>query len=409
MTTAPQGTLPVAATHIGLGFSKETSTSLAAREAALEAKAQIQVRQIPIDLALVFATHHYSHLEALNIVHQVLNPAKIFGCSTVEIILSQGSEKRGISVLAMASQDIKFGMGFVGEANAQNDLRLAGATLARNTLANLGNNQRQGLIILADSSLENYSHVLQGMQEVFGHIFPIIGAVSNKDAPTKENYQYFQGKLLTHSAIALLVGNHAHIGTGSYHGWKPLGKPRFVTKSENHIIRTIDGKRASEIYEAYLGLNFSDLHTLPLTKEMMLYPLGIYNEGQKEYLLRNALKVLEDGSILCQADVPENSEIHVMISNKECCREAAVDAAREVKKSLLGKEPKLILLFESLARKQLLGRESMTQIREIREVLGINVPILGIYTQGEMAPLKSGENIIKSEFQNNSIVLLGLT
>ena len=42
-------------------------------------------------------------------------------------------------------------------------------------------------------------------------------------------------------------------------------------------------------------------------------------EEANQYLLRNIIDILEDGSIVCQEGVPEGAEVHLMISNKDSC------------------------------------------------------------------------------------------
>ena len=87
-----------------------------------------------------------------------------------------------------------------------------------------------------------------------------------------------------------------------------------------------------------------------------MYPLGIYLEESRQYLLRNIIDILEDGSIVCHEGIPQGAEVHLMISNKDSCRNSAIEAAELVKASLGDRQAKLVLVFESLARHKILGR-----------------------------------------------------
>ncbi len=51
-----------------------------------------------------------------------------------------------------------------------------------------------------------------------------------------------------------------------------------------------------------------------------MYPLGLYLEESRQYLLRNIIDILEDGSIVCHEGIPQGAEVHLMISNKESCQ-----------------------------------------------------------------------------------------
>ncbi|MFA5059401.1 MAG: FIST N-terminal domain-containing protein [Candidatus Omnitrophota bacterium] len=392
-------------THIGIGFSRELTTLLAAREAALEAKAQ--TRQSSVDVAIVFCTPHYSPLETLHVIRQTLNPAKIVGCSTAGLIVSSAVEMRGITIIAISSQDIKFSAA-VMENIAQNDLRPLGAMLAKNIVGSPEQSKRQSMLLFSDGLIANYSPFITGIQEMLGRMFPIVGAGSSDLFHFKETHQYFQDKPLTRSVVALLLGGQLTVSTASRHGWKPLGKPRYVDKVDNHVIKTIDGKKACAIYEDYLSLDFKNLKKAHANNELALYPLGIYLEHHKEYLLRDIIDIAEDGSLVCRGDIPAGAEVHVMINNKDFCKSSGIEAAWDVKRNLADKQPKLILIFESLTRHKLLGRDSSDEIKSIKEIFGPSVPVAGMYSYGEISLLKSEQSNEGSQLQNGTITIFAI-
>ena len=250
--------------------------------------------------------------------------------------------------------------------------------------------------------------MIKGLQDVFGTIFPIIGAGSSDDFHFTKTYQYCQDKFLTKGTVGVLIGGQVHLGIGNKHGWKPLGKPRIVDKVDGHIIKTIDGKKASALYEEYFGEEAKALRSTQLSHMAILYPLGVYIEDENEYLLRNAIDILNDGSIVCHGEVPEGSEVHLMIGNKDSCKQAAIYAALQAKEALQGKIPKVVIIFESLARHKLLGRGAFKEVQMIKEVLGQEVPIIGMYSYGEISPFHSSKNIHKTHLQNESVVLIAL-
>lgn len=393
------------ATFIGIGFSQNPNALLAAREVVAQAKTQID--QLSIDLAIVFNTVHYNSFEIVSSLREVLEETQVIGCSTAGIILSEFIATRGVAILAIRSDEMKFGVGSVNNVTAP-DTRQAGSRLARNTIADFGSHQRKAFIFFTDGLLKNSAPIIKGLQEVFGTFFPMIGAGSSDDFHFKKTFQYCQGEVMTTGAAGLLIGGHLNLGIGSQHGWKPLGRPRSINQIDGHIIKTIDGKKASSIYEEYFGKEMEDLRAKQLGQMAVLYPLGIYLEQDNEYLLRNAIDILNDGSIVCQGEVPKGSEVHIMLGNKDSCKQAAVNAALEVRESLKGKTPQVILIFESLARNKLLGRGAFQEIRLIKEILGRETPLLGMYSYGEIAPFHSLQYIKKTHLQNASIVILAI-
>jgi len=168
----------------------------------------------------------------------------------------------------------------------------------------------------------------------------------------------------------------------------------------------IEGKPAVAIYEEYFGKSRKEIEKT-LIEMSIYYPLGLYVPGETEYLLRNVLRIDEDGGLVCQGDASVESEVRLMMGTKEWALDAATQAAQEAKDSLNGKEVKGALVFESISRNKLLGRLTERELSRIKQVLG-NVPILGVCTYGEQAPLKSLEHYGETYFHNETLAILAI-
>ncbi len=394
------------ATHIGIGFSSEANASTAAGQAATQALEQIQ--QDKIDLVIVLNTIHYSPLETLITVRKSINAVRVIGSSTAGIILSEMISLRGVAVLAITSDEMNFGIAAMANIDTQ-DRREAGAAFARNVIADYGQHRRQAFVFFIDGLIQNNSPFTKGIQEIFGNIFPVVGAGSTDDFHFRKTYQYCQDKSLEGAATGVLIGGaNIRVGLGNKHGWKPLGKPRYITQVEGNVIKTIDQKRALTIYEEFFGDEAKNLKSQQLTQLAILYPLGASLPEEKEYLIRNPIGITGDGSIICQGEVPEDAEIHIMIGNKDACRQAAVAAAQEAKEALGEKSPQLAFVFECMGRQKLLGRDAHREIQLIRQTLGQEVPIFGMYCWGEISPFKTAETTRRSHLQNESITVMAI-
>jgi hypothetical protein len=303
---------------------------------------------------------------------------------------------------------MKFGIGFVNKLRSQNP-QTAGSLLAKDCIADFGGHSRQAFLFFTDGAVENASPLLKGVQEVLGTVFPIVGAGNSDDFLFQNMFQIFRNNVFNDSATGLILGGILTVGIGARHGWRPLGKPHIVDEASANIIKKIDGQKPTRIYEEYLGAEASSIRTRQDGKMVLLYPLGIYVEGASEYLLKNAVNVLDDGSIVCQGDVPVGGEIHIMIGHKESCFSAAKQAAVEAQKELRGKIPKIILVFESMARLKLLGKTAYQEIEMIKEVFGGEVPLVGMYTSAEVFPFQTVEKFKKPFIQNESIVVVALS
>jgi len=139
-----------------------------------------------------------------------------------------------------------------------------------------------------------------------------------------------------------------------------------------------------------------------------LYPIGIYLPGEEEYLLRNILSIEEDGALVFQGDVPQDSQIRLMIGTKESCLTATQQAIDEVKNGLGNHACDFVFVFDSVSRYILLGRQANKELEIIKEKLGKDIPIIGIYTYGEQAPLRAVNYQGRVYFHNQTIAILGI-
>lgn len=395
---------------IGIGFSNDIDAKTAAREAAIDAKAKLGQTHTKIDFAFVFSTIHYPPNETIEFIETVLKTKRLIGCSTAGIILPGRSETRGISVIALASDEIHFGCGRIGHLESE-DLYSSGLIFGRQVLKDFGTFTRQVFCFFLESRVHAPSPFLKGLQEIMGNVFPMIGGGSCDDFNFSKSFQIFGGSSFTNGAVGLLLGSHGGItiGIGGRHGWRPLGKPRFVDESQGNIIKTISGKRAASLYEEYFEKDASKLAEDRLGRLSLLYPLGIKVEDGQQYLLRNVIEILKDGSsIVCQGDTPQGSEIHIMIGNKDSCQTAAVEAAQEAKEKLGGRQAKFVIVIESLARLKLLGRSASKEISKIQGVFGEDVPLFGMYSHGEIFPFRMAEKYSRPHFQNETVVILAV-
>jgi len=391
--------------QVGIGFSQSLDPLHAATEAAIQARKN--AKQPRPNLAIIFNTAHYDPKDFMPVIRETLGDTTLVGCSTAGIITPEHISLRGLGVMVIGSDENFFSAGYLEQAG-EPDLTEPGKTLAGQVLKDAGEHLRKAFIYFADSNIHNHASLLKGMQEIFGTIFPVIGAGSCDDFHFKESWQYCDNVIMKHGIAGFLIGGRANVGVASRHGWKPLGKPRTIDHSEHNLIHSIDGEPAAKIYDEYFGKEAKTMREARLGQISILYPLGIYVPGEKEYLLRNAVNVESNGTIVCQGEVPENSEVHIMLSNKESCILAATEAALEAQTGLRGKKAEAVIIIESMARYKLLGRSAFREIEAIKNVFGHSTPIFGMYSYGEISPTQTDSEKLSLHLKNESISIIAI-
>ncbi len=390
---------------IGIGLSIEKDSFLATKEALQQALRNIKREKI--DLAIVFSSIEFAHARTIKTINSLLGPVPVVGCTSAAVISTQGIFKHGIAIMLLGfPQGIYFKAAVVKEINSKNALA-AGEQLGERLIHGFRNIRRDLAIIFSDGMMEDGSGFIYGIQEKLGRSFPMVGASASDNLLFLKTLLYCHQEVATNAACGILWGGKLNFGLGIRHGWKPLGKPRYVTSSEGNIVYEIDGAYAAKLYEEYLACDLAQLKK-ELKRVSIFYPIGVYLSGEEEYLVRNILSIRDDGSLVCQGNVPIDSQIRLMIGTKESCLAATKEAADEARKGLLETKADFVFVFDSISRYILLGRDAPKELEIIRNEFGEGTPLIGFYTYGEQAPLSAISYQGKAYSHNQTITLLAI-
>ncbi|NLE65103.1 MAG: hypothetical protein GX606_04220 [Elusimicrobia bacterium] len=390
-------------THIGIGFSNAPDPIEAFREAAIVAKNI--TNQISCDLVLIVATAEYPyHLSCIGIVQKILQPQKIIFTASPGIILSGSIEMRGVGIFALRSDEIRTNVLARG-ALPPDDIHQSTVKFSRDLIAQAPMSKRVQFLGFFSGLQKNASPLALGFLEGFGRVFPIIGAFcGTRDSSVVA----LNDTLFPDGMVGVLIGGETVCASEATHGWQPIGRPHIVTEAEDNIIRQIDGLPAVSLYEKYFPDALARTSSRSLGDIGLLYPLGIRLSGAKQYQLLSPVRVLPDQSLLMQASVPPGAKIHLMLGDKDSCRNSAHKAALALKARLGGAVPRAILILESISRRKVLGRTAEREIPLIKEILGLTSPIFGMYTYGEICALDGAGGPSALLPQSASIMMLAI-
>jgi len=362
------------------------------------------------DLIVVFASVAFDQKELIRGVRDAGGNAPLVGCSDAGEITNDGPNQKSVGVMVVKADQIKFTPG-IGR-DIKEGAREAGRAVAEEVKKN-SPELLKAFIMLPDVLTGNGADIVRGVLDVLGEHFPVVGGAAGDDFLFEKTYEYKDGEVASGTVVGVGLSGRFSMGIGVRHGWLPIGKPMKVTKSEGAVVHEIDNRPAISIYEDYFGEKASDLKKEPLARMAITYPLGIKTEELDEYLIRDPITVDERGSITCAAEIPEGSEIRLMIGSKEKAIEAAQEAARHLMREFdLDKtKPKFVLMFNCIAREKLFSQRAKEEIDAVMEIIGKNVPLLGFYTYGEQAPI-NGEIRTKEKcnprFYNETIVIFAV-
>ncbi len=359
------------------------------------------------DCVVLFSSVQYDQEKVLAGVRSVSKGATLVGCSTAgEIVTSGPLNRHSVAVMLLRSDTMRF-TGGVGE-NIAAGPRAAGKAVADTVRQQAGEGMR-AFMMFPDVLAGNGADIVRGVLDSLGAHFLVTGGAAGDDFKFEKTYQYLNDKVYTGTVVGLGLAGNFKLGVGVKHGWIPIGAPLKVTRSEGAVLHELDGRPAISIYEDYFGEDEAkQLRSETLAKLAITYPLGMRVEGSEEMLIRDPITVDEHGSITCAAEIPEGSDIQLMVGSREEAVKVAKEAAQNAMGQLDGAEPKAVIIFNCIARSKLFGERSGDEISAIQEAIGPQVPLIGFYTYGEQAPL-GGEvrNLEKCNpaFHNETVVI----
>ncbi len=394
----------------GVGISLAKNGRAAGKEAAEKARGELG-KQKP-QIALIFSSVSFVQEEVLAGVKGVAPEATALGCSTAGEIVTQGPFKNSVAVMLIRSDSAHFHLG-IGR-NIKASALEAGKEFAKSIQksAKAEKVKIKAVMMLPDGLVGNGADIVRGIQKIMGISTPLVGGSAGDDFKFKQTYQYYNASVESGCVVGAGISGRFTFGIGVRHGWKPIGIARKATKSDGARLYELDHKPAIEIYEDYFGKKADDLRKEPLARMAITYPLGMRIPKSDEYLIRDPITVEKDGSIICAAEIPKDSEIKLMIGGRDIAIQAAGEAAQMAVRQMKGKKFSLAIIFNCIAREKVLGRRAGDEIMAIRKKIGMKVPLIGFYTYGEQAPIGGGTvtegKSCRAQFCNETVVIFCL-
>jgi hypothetical protein len=373
---------------LGVGRSSAEDAGSAGAEAARAA-----LQRDDAELLIVFCSHRYD-LPTVVAAIAAESGAPLIGCSTAGEIATGGPGDAGVVVVALG------GPGFTVRtaAAAAGPLRDAGAEVAA-AVAELEPREHRALLLLSDGLAGDQQEIVRGAHAVLGGGVPLVGGCAGGD-DVRRSFAVQAGELVQSSVVGAAIGSDAPLGIGVRHGWRRVGEPMLVTRSEGTTVLELDGRPA---LDAYLGRFDADVAPDTFVTFALTRPLGMAR-GRGEHQARHICGAdFDRRSLQCIAEVPEGATVWLMEGDEASVLDATDAACADALEALAGAAPLGLLAFDCIARRAVLGGDALfTEVGRIAEQAG-GAPIAGFYTYGEIARTRG-----VSGFHNQTLVVLAV-
>lgn len=250
------------------------------------------------------------------------------------------------------------------------------------------------LMTLVDAASERVPLLVQTLFRYFGlsmqHLGGGAGALSLQQQPC----------ILCNDGVladAAVLWHIPLLGTmGVAHGWQPASGPAMVTAVDGKTVVSLEARRASEIYAAWLQAALGEqVGEHQLDPHLAAFPLGLARLGA-EPLVRDLFAVTSGGGLRLVSEIPEGA--HVQLLRGEL--DALLDAAAQVRDDVCARHPgpfQFAVLIDCVSR-ALFMKGNFQQ--ELAVFAGLQ-PVFGALTIGELAGDGSGY----LELLNKSVAL----
>ncbi len=385
-------------TKAGVGMSRHHNPNVAGRDAAEQALEKAGVDRP--DFVFMFASIGYDQHAVLRAVRETIGEAPLSGCSVEGTISGDDADESGFSVLvtAVSSEELRWTNGLAKGLSA--DSRAVGKRAAEDLLPHLSANTI-GLFVFPDGLTYDIDDFFAGLEGDLSsdRFLPIWGGGAgnnlNLGQPT---YQYRDEEVVSDGVSYALLSGEARPAWAIGHSLIPIGGERIVTRSQGNVIYEIDGKPATEVLMEYLPED-----ALTEDRDWIRYAISLalsfrapsYMKDE-EYVVRGVPQLsLTDGSITVQTEVKEGTSIWFSSRDKEKITTGFDRMSAQIKEQLDGAQPELVFQFECVTRGKLMFREQekLHLLKRFRQSVGPNVPWVGFYTIGEIAPVEEHNGI----------------
>jgi hypothetical protein len=353
-------------------------------------------------LAIAFCSDRYELQYVVDGINERTGGVPLIGCSTAGEIATAGPSDAGVVVVALGGDGFSAATGMATGASA--NLRRAGEHAAA-CMDELEDREHRALILLTDGLAGNQQEIVRGAHSVVGAGVPLVGGCAGDDLKMTRTFQFAGEQVLSDAVVAAAVGSDAPLGIGVRHGWRRVGEPVLVTRSEGNRVFELDEQPALDVYlERLAPPEAARADPAAFTRFALTHPLGIGRRTGEDQVRFIGGADFEDRSLSCIAEVPQAALAWFMEGDEESVIAATEGACEDALAPLDGRAPLGLLAFDCIARRGVLGEEG---IREEIERLGTasgGAPVAGFYTYGEIARTRGAGG-----FHNQTLVVLAFS
>jgi len=330
---------------------------------------------------MVFAAPSYDHERLLAELADACPDTLIVGASSAGEFMNHLRGEGLICALGLSGEDVRFSIGVAGDIGTN---PTAAARQIASSFSGISDYTLpyKSALVMTDALAGHADLLVDELTLATGGQYHFFGGGAGDNAQFQRTSVFCGREVLNGAAVALEMLTEKPIGIGVRHGWEPASAPLRVTEADGMRLVSLNGLPAAEAFEAHARSTGQKLDRAAPIPFFLHNILGI--DTGSAHRLRVSLAVLGDGAVLCAAEVPTGSVVHIMRASATSAVEAADQATKAALAALGDHKPEAALFFDCVATRLRMGEGFGEEVATVRARLN-GADLLGCNTHGQIA------------------------
>lgn len=253
--------------------------------------------------------------------------------------------------------------------------------------------------VLADGAMADGTAVVEGLRRELD--LPLFGGLSGDERKFARSRVFHGGREYEDAVLVLLGAGPLPFLLNAASGWTPHGECGVAGELRGSELTQISGERVVDFMARQVGKVLSPM-------DIGVMPLAVFPAEQEgRFFLRSMARLNEEeGSAVLFGSLPVGSRVQVCSAS----REEVLAGARQAVEGLFplppGFRPAAAVLISCAGRKWFLEGEGAQELEIFRTALGLDLPLVGIPSFGEIGPFRQPDgSYTPSCFHNVTFVV----
>ena len=358
------------------------SRAVDARSAAQDVATQVvDGLGVQPDALIIFAAPSFAHADLLQEIGKAFPDCLVVGSSSAGEFMNGDQGAGAVCAIGLSGTDARFSVA-VGPGVRQDPAAAAKKIVSGfKGLAEHDFPYRSALV-MTDALAGHAEILVEELTVGTAGQYQFFGGGAGDNAEFRQTTVFCGHEVLSDAAVALEILSRKPIGIGVQHGWEPASIAYRVTEADGMRLISLNGLPAAEAFEAHAETTAQNLDKGAPIPFFLHNILGI--DTGAGYRLRVPLAIQDDGSVLCAAEVPQESVVRIMRSSPVSAMQAAKHATQSALAALGDHKPQAAIFFDCVATRLRLGHHFQEEVATVRSELS-GAAMVGCNTHGQIA------------------------